>query len=197
MLDERFVIVGAIISFLGAVTYVISTLKGKTKPNRVSWFIWALAPMIAFSAELSKGVGIQSLLTFMVGFNPLLIFLASFVNKKAQWKLGKLDLICGSLAILGIIIWLLLKEGNAAIFFAILADGLAAIPTLVKSYKFPETENYFGFLTAVISSGLTLLTIDTWNFAHWGFPLYIFLTTIILVMLIKFKVGLKIQKRFA
>src|SRR3989344_7036794 len=127
MLDSNAVIVGAVISFIGAVSYLVDTLKGKTKPNRVSWFIWTVAPLIAFSAELSKGVGIQSLMTFMVGFNPLLILLASFVNKKSEWKLGRLDFICGGLAILGLIFWMILREGNVAIFFAIVADGLAAI----------------------------------------------------------------------
>src|SRR3989338_7170810 len=122
MLDSNAVIVGAVISFIGAVSYLVDTLKGKTKPNRVSWFIWALAPLIAFSAEISKGVGIQSLMTFMVGFNPLLIFLASFVNKKSEWKLGKLDIVFVALASCRIISFLLFEEGNVAIFFAILAD---------------------------------------------------------------------------
>jgi hypothetical protein len=189
MLHENFVILGAIIGFLGGVSYVIDTLKGKTKPNRVSWFIWALAPMLAFSAEISKGVGIHSLMTFMVGFTPLLIFIASFVNSNAEWKLTKLDIACGILSIIGLIIWLILKEGNIGIFFAILADGLAGIPTIVKSYKFPETENYIGFLTAAISAAITLLTIKIWDFAHYGFPIYIFLICALLVILIKFKIG--------
>jgi hypothetical protein len=189
MLHENFVILGAIIGFLGGVSYVIDTLKGKTKPNRVSWFIWALAPMLAFSAEISKGVGIHSLMTFMVGFSPLLIFIASFLNSNAEWKLTKLDLTCGVLSIIGLIIWLILKEGNIGIFFAILADGLAGIPTIVKSYKFPETENYIGFLTAAISAALTILTIKIWDFAHFGFPVYIFLICILLTILIKFKIG--------
>jgi len=193
MLDSNAVIVGAVISFIGAVSYLVDTLKGKTKPNRVSWFIWALAPLIAFSAEISKGVGIQSLMTFMVGFNPLLIFLASFVNKKSEWRLGKLDFTCGALSIIGIVIWLVFEEGNVAIFFAILADGLAAIPTIIKSYYFPETENWFAFLTAAIAAALTLLTINMWNFAHYGFPVYILLVTVLLVLLIRFKMG----KRFS
>lgn len=199
MLDPNFVIIGAIISFIGAISYLISTVKGETKPNRVTWFIWTLAPLVAFGAELSKGVGIQSLMTFMIGFNPLLIFFASFVNKKSEWKLGKLDFTCGALSVIGLIIWLILREGNAAIFFAILADGLAAVPTIVKSYYFPETENWFGYLTATISAAITLLTIDNWNFAHYGFPVYILLVTALLVLLIKFQLGkyISLRKQFA
>ena len=101
MLDPNFVIVGAVIGFLGGISYLVDTLKGKTKPNRVTWFFWSLAPLIAFAGELDKGVGIQSLMTFMVGFSPLLIFFASFVNKKSFWKLSKSDYLLGLLSLLG------------------------------------------------------------------------------------------------
>jgi len=86
MLSENWNIVGAILIFFGAGQYLLQTLKGEAQPNRVSWLIWTIAPLIAFFSEIKQGVGLQSLLTFMVGFMPLLILLASFVNKKAYWK---------------------------------------------------------------------------------------------------------------
>lgn len=189
MLDERFVILGSIISFYGSLRYLVDTLQGKAKPNRVTWFFWALAPLIAFVAELGKGVGLQSLMTFMVGFNPLLVLLASFVNKKAYWELHKLDYFYGGLALFGIIIWQITGEGNLAILFSILADGLAAIPTVIKSYHQPETESGSIFLCGLIMAALTLLTITDWTFAHWGFPVYIFGINLVLYSLIKFKLG--------
>jgi hypothetical protein len=195
MLDEKFVILGAILSFLGALSYLIDTLKGKVKPNKVSWFIWALAPLIAFSAEVKQGVGLQSLMTFMVGFNPFLIFLASFVNKKAVWKIGQLDLVCGVLSITGLILWQITRVGNVAIAFSIFADALAGVPTVVKAYRFPETENYQGFLAAGLNALITLFTIDVWNFEHYGFPIYIFLICFLLFLLIKFELGKRLGQR--
>jgi len=197
MIDPNFVIVGAVIGFFGGISYLIDTLKGKTKPNKVTWFLWSLAPLIAFAAELNKGVGIQSLMTFMVGFSPLLIFLASFVNKKSYWKLSRLDYSMGLLSLTGVVLWIALGEGNYAIFFGVLADFLAAVPTIVKSFNFPETENYWIFLAYMISSGLTIFTIDIWNFAHYGFPVYIFAVTTVLFTLIKFKLGKYITARIA
>ena len=52
MIDERFVIIGAFLSMIGQLTYAIDTVKGKIKPNRVTWFLWALIPLIAFVAEI-------------------------------------------------------------------------------------------------------------------------------------------------
>ncbi len=104
MLNQNFVMVGAIIATIGSLSYLTDTVKGKVKPNRVSFLLWSLAPLIAFFAELKQGVGIQSLLTFVVGILPLTIFAASFVNKKAEWKLTRFDLTCGALSLVGLIL---------------------------------------------------------------------------------------------
>ena len=135
MLNQNFVIIGTIIGAIGSLAYLIDTVKGKVKPNRVSFLLWSIAPFIAFAAQVKQGVGLESLMTFSTGFLPLTTFIASFVNKKAEWKVTRYDLICGFLSIVGLILWMITKVGNVAIFFSIVADGFAAVPTIVKAYK--------------------------------------------------------------
>lgn len=196
MLPDYFVIIGSVISFLGILSYLVDTLKGKAQPNKVSWFLWGLAPMIAFAAQLKQGVGIQSLMTFMVGFNPMIIFIASFFNKKAEWKIQRFDLICGAFSLVGLLLWYITQIGNIAILFSLLADGLASLPTVVKSYYEPETESPTAFLLAGISALLTILTIDNWVFQEMAFPIYIFFVCTTLYLLIQFKLGIKIRRYF-
>lgn len=193
MIDERFIILGALIGTYGSVSYLIDMFRGKVKPNRVSWFLWALAPLVAFFAEIQEGVGLHALLTFSVGFNPLLILITSFFIKKAQWKITKFDIFCGVLSIIGLSLWAITRVGSIAIFFAILADGLAAIPTVVKSFKAPETESWFIFFLGMVNAGITMLAIKTWDFANYGFPVYIFIICTIFVLLIKFKLGKRLS----
>lgn len=189
MLNENFVIVGLIISIIGNAGYVIGTLKGRIKPNRVSFFLWGLIPLIAFAAEIKEGVGIQSLTTLMAGLGPLAIFISSFINKKSYWKITKFDLTCGALSILGLILWSITKQPNLAILFALIADGLASVPTIAKSYKFPETEHSFPWIASTIAGALTLLTITTWTFAYYAFPLSIFITNLLIFVLVAFKIN--------
>jgi hypothetical protein len=193
MINQNFVILGAIIAAAGSLSYLIDTLKGKVKPNRVSFLLWSLAPLIAFFAEIKQGVGIQALMTFVVGFLPLTIFIASFVNKKAEWKLTRFDLMCGALSIVGLVLWYITKSGNIAIIFSILADGLAALPTVVKSFNYPETESAWPYFASTISAILTLLTVKVWNLANIGFPLYIILITLVIFSLVQFKLGKQIR----
>ncbi len=191
MIDEKFLILGAFLNLAGTSNYIWDTIRGQTRPNRVSWFMWSLAPLVAFAAELDKHVGLLALTTFMAGFCPLLILISSFVNKKSVWKLTTFDFICGLLSLLGLSLWAITKEGNVAIIFAILADALAALPTLTKSYSDPESESWFAFFTAAISAAIALLTINNWTFANYAFPLYLLLICSTLVILIKFKAAQK------
>ena len=184
MLDERFVFLGAAIGSLGSLSYLIATISGRARPNRVTFFFWALAPLIAFAAELTEGVRIQAIMTLLVGLSPLAIFLASFVNPKAEWRLTRFDVGCGALALAGTVLWMLTRSGNLAILFSIAADGFAAIPTIVKSYRYPESENRWLYLASAINAGMTLLTVREWTFAFYGFPAYILAVTIIIFALV-------------
>lgn len=88
---------------VGGAKYIKGTVSGQIQPNKVSWFMWSLVPLIAFAAEIKQGVGIlPALMTFMAGFVPLLIFIASFVNKKAYWKIERIDLACGLFSFVGL-----------------------------------------------------------------------------------------------
>ncbi|MCX6794222.1 MAG: hypothetical protein NTY06_03935 [Candidatus Gottesmanbacteria bacterium] len=189
MINQNFVIVGFILNLIGGASYFIDTIKGKIQPNRVTWFLWGLAPLIAFAAEVQEGVGLQSLMTLGVGLTPVFIFIASFYNKKSVWKLKPFDFLCGALSLVGLLLWYLTKIGTIAIVFSIIADAMASIPTIVKSYTTPKSENYVEYLFAFFSAALTVLTIRTWNFATYGFPIYMILINALCFVLIKFQLG--------
>lgn len=187
MSNENLVVIGIIIGAVGSLGYIFDTLRGKTKPDRVTFFLWSIIPLIAFSAEIKQSVGIQSLMTLSVAIFPFAIFLASFVNKKARWRLTHFDILCGVLSIIGIILWQIFNNGNIAIAFSILADATAALPTIVKSYAYPTTESAWPRIAGAINALCTLVTITTWDFAHFGFPLYILLLNAIIYINIKHK----------
>lgn len=173
MINVHWVILGTAIGTVGLLMYVLDTIRGHTQPNRVTWLLWGTIPLIAFAAEHKSGVGLESLLTFSAGVGPLVVFLVSFVSSAAVWRIGRLDYVCGALSVAAVVAWLVTGQGDVAIVGAIVADFLAAIPTLVKGWKAPETETAAAYLTAVISAIITLLTVTDWNAQQAAFPLYI------------------------
>ena len=193
MLHSNFIIVGTLIGAAGSVVYLIKTVKGKVKPNRVSFLLWSVVPFIAFFAQINQGVGLEALMTFSSGFLPLTVFIASFVNKQAEWKLTRFDLICGILSLAGLVLWMITKVGNVAIFFSIVADGIAAIPTIVKAYKYPDSEIAWPWIATVFGVILTLLTLSKFTFANCGFILYILIVNLLIYTLVQFRLGEKLQ----
>ena len=186
MIDRHFAILGAVIAVTGSAGYALDTLRGRTQPNRISWSLWALAPLIAFAAELSEHVGLKSLLTFAVGLGPALVLAASFVDARAYARVTTLDIICGVLALAALAMWALTGRGNVAIGFSILTDLLAAIPTLEKARRAPASESPKAFIGGAVGATLTLLTIRSqdWMFANFGFALYILAIDATLLVLI-------------
>ena len=196
MINSNWIYVGVAVQTLGGIGYLIDTLRGKVKPNKVGWLLWSIAPLVAFFAMIKQDVGPEAWATFIVGFLPLLVFIASFVNKKAYWEITKLDYICGALSVLGLVLWMVTKVGNVAILFSILADALASFLTIYKSYKEPESESYPVFLLGIVNGLIALLIIKDWNFQNYAFNLYILLDDILISTLIITKVGPKISKLF-
>jgi hypothetical protein len=173
MLPQYFIYIAALINLSSTATYVYETLQGRTRPNRVTWFMWALAPLIATAAQLAGGVGISTLIVFMSGLGPLIIFICSFVNKKAYWETTTFDYICGVLAFCGLVAWFFTKIENYAIAFSILGDFFAAIPTLRKAYSHPQSENGLTYFLAFISTLIGLLCIKQRTFMALGFNSYL------------------------
>ncbi|HET7523855.1 MAG TPA: hypothetical protein VFJ79_06905 [Acidimicrobiales bacterium] len=195
MLDVHFVILGAVIGLGGMLFYVRDTIRGVTQPNRVTWFMWSLAPLIAFAAEIQAGVGLRSLMTFVIGFGPLLILAASFANRQAAWHIGPFDWLCGALSAAGLVTWLVTRHGTVAVVASIAADALAATPTLRKSWSAPGTESASAYVTAAVNALITVLTIDHFTTADAAFPVYILVIASVESVLVVARVGPRLSSR--
>lgn len=166
-------LIGSAIQFWGGLDYLKDTLQGKNQPNRVTWLMWTIAPAIGTVAALTEGVGWLVLPVFLAGFNPFLIFLASFTNKKAFWKHTKLDYSFGFFSFMALILWWITKEPNIAILFAIISDLFAAGPTYKKAWTHPESESSFTFFTSIIGQLSVFLVLESAMFSEVAFPLFL------------------------
>ena len=146
--------------------------------------MWSIAPLIATAASISDGVGWAVVPVFMSGFGPLLVFIASFVNKNAYWKLEKFDYLCGIFSCIALVLWLITQNTIVAICFAILSDFSALVPTLIKAWKYPETETVHAFSGGLFSALTSFPVIQTWTFSSYAFPLYLVCANAIMIIAI-------------
>ncbi|MDD4901719.1 MAG: hypothetical protein PHE24_01135 [Patescibacteria group bacterium] len=176
------VIISAVISVLGSFAYIRDTLNGKTKPNRISWSMWALAPLIGTAAALYAHADVWATVRiFLAGFLPLLVFLVSFVNKQSYWKLTRFDLACGLCSVLALIVWALADSPRSAILLAALGDGLASLPTIRKAWTHPETETGVTFIASLVAVVLVLPSIPRWNIENSAFQIYLLIANTLIL----------------
>lgn len=182
-MNERIVLVGlsTLITFALTIPYLRDTLQGKTRPNRVSWGLWAAAPLIGTGAALSAGADPWvTVRTFLAGFLPLVVFCVSFINRQSYWQISFFDWICGSCSVIAIVLWLTIGDPLYALLLTIIGDTFATLPTLAKTWKYPETETgitYFGYF---LSAVLILPLVPEWNLQNTGFLFYLIITNAIL-----------------
>jgi hypothetical protein len=195
MLDVHFVILGVAIGGLGQVAYARDALRGRTQPNRVTWLLWAVAPLLAFTAEVDAGVGLRALLTFAAGFGPLMILTATLISGRSAWRIAPLDIACGTLSIVGLVGWLATRQGLVAITASIAADGLAWVPTMVKSWQDPGSESVAVYAGAFVNASITLLTVTRVTAAVVGFPAYVLVVAAIQLVLVAGRAGPRFRAR--
>ena len=175
---QLLVVVSVLLMVWGAYDYLRDTLAGKTKPNRVSWSLWALAPLISLGAAFDANADVWASIRVLVGgVVPAVIFLASFINKNSYWRLGRFDWFCGGLSLAALVFWQLADSPLVAVLLATAANTLATIPTLVKAWNYPETESRLIFITSFISAILIIPAIPVWTIANSAFQIGLMLTT--------------------
>ena len=169
MIPEQFIFIGIIANLIGYFSYSKSIISGNTKPNLVSWFIWGLAPFIGVFFQIKAGAGFSAVPILMAAFFALAVIFISILKKNSYWKINTFDIICGVICLIALILYIITHNLSISILFAIMSDALAYIPTIKKSWNFPETEASLLYITGIISNIIGLLIIKTWIFPIYSF----------------------------
>lgn len=154
----KFVGIASALIFIGGdLPYLLDTLKGKTKPHRVTWGIFAILNTIGFANQYASGAD-NSLWLFGAGaLMTALIFLSSI--KGGEGGRSNSDIICLLIGIAGVLLWFFFRSPIYSIFANIIADISAIIPTYIKARKHPESETRIAWLVGTISVVLDAISV--------------------------------------
>ncbi|MDX9689259.1 MAG: hypothetical protein EOM37_00225 [Proteobacteria bacterium] len=176
--------VGLAMGIAAALPYYRDMFKGTTKPNQITAGLWAFESGIALVAAWSEGAILTNIPVLSAFLCPMVGFVLALTLKQAQWKLTLFDWLCGAMSVTALLAWWATADANWAIFFAIVADIMAAIPTIKKSISHPESETRISYAIGGLSYVLGLFAIKDWSFAEMAYPLYaVFIDTFIAIIL--------------
>ncbi len=189
MIDARFVLVGSILAIAGSAIYVRDTWRGETAPNRVTWTLWGLEPLLAFGVERQEHVGWASVMTLVLGLMPVAVLIASFHDQRSVWRIGAFDIVCGVISVIGLGFWAASDRPTVALVSFVAADAVAALPTMKKSFTHPSSESRWNFAAAAVFAGLTLLTLHRYTTAGGLFPTSVLAMNTVIFLFISTRVG--------
>ena len=102
-----------------------------------------------------------------------MVFIVSILKRNGYWKLNTFDITCGIISLSSLVIYVMTRNLEISILFAIISDSLAYIPTIKKTWRFPETETGLMYFTGIVSNIIGLLVIKTWIFSIYSFSISI------------------------
>lgn len=138
-MQQSLLVLATILSIVGLTDYVLSILRGKTKPHRTTRVVLFLVSITNLIGALAAHAGWGVLLLSLFFFGRSLI-LAILSLTHGVGGTSRLDITCGIIAVLGVIALVITGNGIWALVFAIVADAVAYIPAIVKTWKLPKTE---------------------------------------------------------
>lgn len=162
-----------ILSLLMYVPYLRDIFKLTTKPERASWFIWAVLGGIAFFSQMAKGATDSLWLTGVQTLGVVVIFLLSLrygaggLVKRDMWVL------IGAGA--GLVLWYVTREATIALLIVIVIDALGGWLTVLKAYEDPGSETLITWLLSGTSGIFAAFAVGSIDYVLLAYPVYIVL----------------------
>jgi hypothetical protein len=167
---------------IGVGRYIFAIVSGKAHPSKSTWWIFTLL-------SDKPNPSIWQLWAFAI--TPLIIAILSVF--KGQKGFGVYDKICMSIAGISILVWLALWNDPSAtrivLLLAILARFMGVIPTIIKAYQDPKSEDKIAWIILTSATIINLFAVKDWSLMRWtiaAFPIYAVIEAFPVLLLILF-----------
>lgn len=170
----------------GQSTYLRDIWRNKIQPSVLSWLGWALLMYALLAAQiLDSGWqwSLASVVFCTVGCTAIATL--AFITK--NYTIHKRDWLFLALGITCVILYLISKDPWLTTIYAILADIIIGIPTIIKAYHHPNSEKSLAWIISVSTWSLTLTISFHHDFLYALFPIYLWSYCVLMVYLLYWK----------
>src|SRR3990167_5114886 len=131
--------VAGIVSLVAFVPYIIAILRGETKPNRATWWIWTVVGFMLGASYFSSGANhtIWVPVSYIIG--PIIIATLSIKYGVGGWT--RFDRYCLLGAVVSMVFWWMFNSPFIVLLINLFIDFMGALPTIRKAYYEPESED--------------------------------------------------------
>lgn len=160
--------------------YIGAIVRGRTKPAKATWIIWASLDTISLVAMLFANAVNGQILGAVTGAWVVAILSVRF--GQSGWT--NLDKFCLAGAAVGVVLWALFNDPLYGLAASLSVVFLGSFPTFVNAWKSPESENKLAWILFWVSCVFAVAAVPVWDMANAAQPAVFFaIETIMLAIL--------------
>lgn len=183
MIEQYFSVASSVVLLISLAYYAWDMIVGGSKPQRVTWFLFALISYTFLAAQIVEGSKLLELIfTLFNSFNVTVIFLLSL-----RYGVGgsdRRDKVSLLVVALSLILWAVTKDPLLSLFIILFIDGIGVGLTLIKTWKQPSSEPILMWSVSSIGALLGIFAIESHSVLNSLFPTYIFIADALVVAII-------------
>jgi hypothetical protein len=160
------------LNVFGYVPYIRDIIRGRVQPQRVSWVIWMVLVGITAVNQVRNGGGWSSLFVISIASACAIVALLSL-----RYGVGgstRLDKGILGLALILMIYWMTVQDTHVSTVLAVAIDAVACLPTLIKTYRSPETETYAQWMISGTAGLIAAFAVTRIEWVLLLYPTYVF-----------------------
>lgn len=186
MLKEIFSTIAIVITIASFLPYLVSILRGQTKPHVFSWIIWGITTFVVFLAQLSdRGgagawpIGVSGIITIIVAWQAY--------RHKADITITLTDWLFLITALSALPFWYLTDDPFWAVLILTTVDMLGFGPTLRKAYHYPHEEQALFYFLFAVRNVLAIMALENYTATTLLFPVATGIGCLALITLIGYR----------
>ncbi len=169
---------------IGCLPYLRDIYKNNAQPHVLSWLGWGFITALGAFAMLADGSGWTVAILFTNTFVCFLVAIYSAIKGNGVWSTTIFDYVFFGIGILGLILWQTLDLPVLALICAIIADFSFGVPTIIKTFKNPDSETWLPWFMSMMAGLFSLFTIQGLLFHEVAYPLYLFIYDMTLLLIV-------------
>jgi hypothetical protein len=163
-------IVGSALPLIFALAYVVSIVRGQSRPQRMTRFLLVFITSLSAATLWAAGDTSGLWLALASFIEATLVFILSL--KYGMGGRDRLDGICMALCVSGVALWILSDNPLVGLAASIAADFIATLPALLKTIRLPHTELAVYYASGTVA-GLLIILAGPFTLQAIAFPAYI------------------------
>lgn len=156
-LAGSFGIISLVLAIWASVPYILSIVKGQTKPHQLTWLVFSIMNGIILLSQYLKGARASILLYSVWLVSSTVIFILSLshgMRGTSRW-----DKLLFGLSILTIVAWVLTSNPAVAIWLTVFIDVFATLMMILKIRAYPDSEAISPWVIATAAYVFTILSL--------------------------------------